>query len=84
MNKISQNKSISVCVIGECMVELYYASSNKLSFGYAGDTANTAIYMARMGLNTSYLTSTGVDNISNKMIEYLSSEKINTSFINLS
>lgn len=81
MNKISQNKNISVCAIGECMVELYYKNSNKLSFGFAGDTANAAIYMARMGLNTSYLTATGVDNISNKMIKYLSSEKINTSFI---
>ena len=81
MNKIKTKNNISICVVGECMAELYYTSSGKIFFSFAGDTANTAIYLARIGLNTSYLTAVGEDNISNKMIKYLASEKINTKYI---
>ena len=81
MNKIKKKNNISICVVGECMAELYYSSSGKLFFGFAGDTANTAIYLARIGINTSYLTAVGEDNISNQMIKYLKSENIDIKYI---
>ena len=37
-----------VCSIGECMIEISHDIKQKYSFGYAGDTANTAIYLSRL------------------------------------
>jgi 2-dehydro-3-deoxygluconokinase len=48
-----------VVAIGECMIELAPAGGGYLRLGYAGDTFNTAIYMARLGLATSYASALG-------------------------
>jgi len=77
---LKKNK-IFICSIGECMAEIYNKNQNNFAINFAGDTANTAIYMSRLGLHTSYLTAVGNDNISNKMIKYLDSEKINTQHV---
>ena len=67
--------------IGECMVELSSSKYGKYNLGFAGDTANTAIYLSRLGATTSYITSVGKDNLSKKMINYLNKEKILTNNI---
>ena len=67
--------------IGECMIELSSSRYGKYNLGFAGDTANTAIYLSRLGATTSYITSVGKDNLSKKMIDYLNKEKILTNNI---
>jgi 2-dehydro-3-deoxygluconokinase len=53
-----------VVAIGECMGELSLAHSDKggpgsAQLGYAGDTFNTAVYLARLGLKVSYASAVG-------------------------
>lgn len=46
-------------VLGECMVELSLAGAGQAALGYAGDTFNTAVYLARLGVSTAYATALG-------------------------
>jgi len=52
-----------ITVLGECMVELSPEASDGgaplYRMGYAGDTFNTAIYMARLGDEVAYCTALG-------------------------
>ena len=70
-----------ICSIGECMIEISKDINEKYSFGYAGDTANTAIYLSRLGAHSSYITSVGSDKFSKKMIGFLNKEKVLTNDI---
>ncbi|MFC4891658.1 sugar kinase [Pseudofrancisella aestuarii] len=69
--------------IGECMLELsgqmQLGQQVKLSFG--GDVLNTALYYARLGGNTSFLTALGNDTFSSQMINSWKNENIDTSTI---
>ena len=67
-----------ICSIGECMIELSNIRQNIFKLAHAGDTANTSIYLSRLGANSSYLTSVGNDYLSNKMIQFLKNEKVYT------
>ena len=49
--------------------------------GFAGDTLNTATYLARLGANVSYVTNLGMDAFSARMIGQMQTESINTSLI---
>ena len=72
-----------ICSIGECMIELSPANQNSYILGYAGDTANAAIYLSRLGASASYITSTGNDILSKSMIKSLQKENINISNIHI-
>ena len=67
-----------ICSIGECMIEVSNIRQNIFKLAHAGDTANTSIYLSRLGANSSYLTSVGNDYLSNKMIQFLKNEKVYT------
>ena len=69
--------------IGECMVEISSAKDDNYKLHFAGDTANTCIYLSRFGAKTSYLTSVGNDSISKKLINFLKKENISTNMINI-
>ena len=72
---------MKVCCIGECMVEFSSGLQGGYDQSFAGDTANTAIYLSRLGAKTSYFTAIGNDSLSKKMIIFLKKEKINTNLI---
>jgi len=72
-----------ICSIGECMVEISHDTNNKYSLSYAGDTANTAIYLSRLGAHSAYITSVGTDELSKKMISFLNKENIFTNNIHI-
>ena len=40
-----------ICSIGECMIELSNIEHNIFRQNFAGDTANSAIYLSRLGQN---------------------------------
>ena len=67
-----------ICSIGECMIELSNISKNNYSMSFAGDTANTAIYLSRLGAHSSYISSIGNDKLSKNMINFLKKENVFT------
>jgi len=68
-----------VASIGECMIELKQAEGGLYSRGYGGDTLNTAIYLARLGVDVDYLTALGDDPMSDEMIAGWAAEGVGTS-----
>jgi 2-dehydro-3-deoxygluconokinase len=72
-----------VASIGECMLELSAADSSPdlRRFGFGGDTLNTAIYLARLGVSTDYVTALGDDPYSDRMVEAWRSEGIGTRLV---
>src|ERR1700760_1954698 len=62
--------------IGECMIELREAQGGLTSRGYGGDTLNTAVYLARLGLAVDYITALGDDPLSDQMIAAWTAEGV--------
>jgi 2-dehydro-3-deoxygluconokinase len=67
-----------VACIGECMIELRPAPGGLYSRGYGGDTLNTAVYLARLGIETDYITALGDDSLSDEMIAGWQAEGVGT------
>lgn len=58
----------TVACIGECMIELSQGAGTQLTRSYGGDTLNTAIYLARLGVGVDYVTALGDDPFSDEMV----------------
>jgi 2-dehydro-3-deoxygluconokinase len=67
-----------VASIGECMIEFSAAGSGLFARGFGGDTLNTALYLSRLGIATSYVTALGDDGLSEAMLEAWRAEGIAT------
>ncbi len=67
-----------VACIGECMIELKQAEGGLFSRGYGGDTLNTAVYLARLGVEVDYVTALGVDPMSDEMLAGWAAEGVGT------
>jgi 2-dehydro-3-deoxygluconokinase len=67
-----------VACIGECMIELKQAGSGLYSRGFGGDTLNTAVYLARLGVAVDYITALGDDPLSDEMIALWQAEGVGT------
>ena len=68
-----------VACIGECMIELKQAEGGLFSRGYGGDTLNTSVYLARLGVGVDYITALGDDPMSDEMVLGWAGEGIGTS-----
>jgi 2-dehydro-3-deoxygluconokinase len=64
--------------IGECMIELKQAEGGLFSRAFGGDTLNTAIYLARLGVEVDYITALGDDPMSDEMIAGWAAEGVGT------
>lgn len=84
---MSINKNIKprLAVLGECMVEIK-PTMPSVQFGqgpidahirYGGDTLNCSVYLARMGVDVSYVTALGDDPLSDWMVGQWQAEGIN-------
>lgn len=71
----------SVVCIGECMVELSEQADGTLTRNFGGDTLNTALYLARLGIATDYLTALGDDTFSDDMLNAWRHEGVGTSLV---
>jgi 2-dehydro-3-deoxygluconokinase len=60
------------------MVELREAEGGLCSRGFGGDTLNTAVYLARLGVAVDYVTSLGDDPLSDEMVAGWSAEGVGT------
>jgi 2-dehydro-3-deoxygluconokinase len=67
-----------VACIGECMIELKQADGGLYSRSYGGDTLNTAVYLARLGVEVDYITALGDDPLSDEMIAGWAAEGVGT------
>ena len=67
-----------VASIGECMIELKPAAGGLYSRGYGGDTLNTSVYLARLGVSVDYITALGDDPLSDEMVAGWKSEGVGT------
>src|ERR1700722_20830751 len=73
---------IKVASIGECMIELRQAQGDSqgglYSRGYGGDTLNTSVYLARLGVAVDYITALGDDPLSDEMVAGWAAEGVGT------
>src|SRR3984893_187426 len=74
-----------VACVGECMIELKQAQGDGqgglFSRGYGGDTLNTAVYLARLGVVVDYITALGDDPISDEMVAGWAAEGVGTKLV---
>lgn len=80
-------QKIDFAVIGECLIELSangsLSDTSTLNKYFGGDTVTTAVTLARMGGNVTYLTKIGNDGFSEFIISALQKENIDTSLIKM-
>jgi len=73
---------MNICCAGEVMVEMSAMDDGELyRRGVAGDSFNTAVYLARAGCSVSYLTRLGDDAYSDEILDRLTAENIGTDWV---
>jgi 2-dehydro-3-deoxygluconokinase len=70
-----------IASLGECMIEFSLNADGSFRRGFGGDTLNTALYLARLGIDTSYVTALGDDGLSEEMLTAWRNEAINTDLV---
>ncbi len=71
-----------IACVGECLVELKANGESSFASAFAGDTLNTATYIARSNLHdVSFVTVIGEDDISERMLAAWSTEQIDTGLV---
>ena len=70
----------AVCV-GECMIELARGGDGRFGLAVGGDTFNTAVYLARAGIDTGYIMALGDDPYSQAVIDMAAAENVASSAI---
>ncbi len=73
--------AIKVASLGECMIEFSQGADGSFRRGFGGDTLNTALYLARLGVDTSYVTALGDDGLSEEMLAAWRDEGIKTDLV---
>ena len=71
----------TVACIGECMIELRELPDGSLRRSWGGDTLNTAVYLARLGIGVDYLTALGDDPWSGEMLAGWEAEGVGTGLV---
>ncbi|MGI4952440.1 MAG: sugar kinase [Janthinobacterium lividum] len=70
-----------IACIGECMVELQEQPDGQFRRAYGGDTLNTAVYLARLGVAVDYVTALGDDAWSGEMLAAWAAEGVGTGLV---
>ena len=78
MAEQNTQKNTKVVAIGEVMAELARGSDGRFGMTCGGDTFNTAIYLARAGIEVSYATALGDDPYSDSMVAMAAAEGVKT------
>ena len=71
-----RGKAMRAASIGECMVEFHRRPDGSYGRGFGGDTLNVALYMARLGISTDYVTLLGDDPLSQEMVDGWAAEGV--------
>ena len=76
-----------IALIGECMLEISHLPTSRdchslpTVLSYGGDTLNTAVYAARMGVEADYVTVLGDDSMSQWMLDQWTSEHVGVGLV---
>ena len=74
---MSERKGRALCV-GEVLIELKRGGDGRFALSCGGDTLNTAIYLARAGIDVGFATAIGDDPYSDGMLALAAAEGIST------
>jgi 2-dehydro-3-deoxygluconokinase len=77
---MTQAKS-PVVAVGEVMIELARGSDGRFALSCGGDSFNTAIYLARAGIDIGYATALGDDRYSERVLALAAAEGIGTDLV---
>jgi 2-dehydro-3-deoxygluconokinase len=67
-----------VVAIGEVMIEMARGNDGRFGMSCGGDTFNTAVYVARAGIDTTYATALGDDSYSDSIAAMAAAEGVKT------
>jgi 2-dehydro-3-deoxygluconokinase len=70
-----------VVTVGEVMIEMARGSDGRFALGCSGDTFNTAIYLARAGIPTSFASALGDDPYSEKILALAAAEGLTSDLV---
>jgi len=70
---------MKVAVIGECMLELSPAGGSQFSLKFGGDVMNTAVHLARAGIDTGFFSAIGDGHYSDWLLDAWQTENIQCS-----
>jgi len=73
--KASEPKA-RVVAVGEVLIEMTRGSDGRFAFGCGGDTFNTAVYLARAGIQTAFATALGDDPYSDRIMALAAAEGV--------
>jgi 2-dehydro-3-deoxygluconokinase len=71
----------SVICVGEVMIELARGADNRYGLSFGGDTFNTAVYLARSGVNAAYASALGDDPYSGALLSLAAAEGVNSDLV---
>lgn len=78
-------RPLRIAALGECMLELSHQQHDTLRLRYAGDTFNSAVYIARYAhhihAETFYITALGQDPYSDDMLNFWRTENIDARYV---
>jgi 2-dehydro-3-deoxygluconokinase len=77
---MSAQKPSVVCV-GEVLIELARGADGRFALSCGGDTFNTAIYLARAGLDVAFATALGDDPYSDSIVALAAAEGVSSNLI---
>src|SRR5438128_566638 len=77
---MSEQKNRVICV-GEVMIEMARGNDSRFGIACGGDTFNTAVYLARAGIEVSYATALGDDPYSEGIVALATAEGVGTELI---
>jgi 2-dehydro-3-deoxygluconokinase len=77
---MSSDKARAVCV-GEVLIELARGADGRFALSCGGDTFNTAVYLARAGLDVAFATALGDDPYSDSIVALASAEGVSSKLI---
>jgi len=77
---MSEQKSRAVC-IGEALIEMARGADGRFALSGGGDTFNTAVYLARAGIDTAFATALGDDPYSDSIMALAAAEGVSANLI---
>jgi 2-dehydro-3-deoxygluconokinase len=70
-----------VVAVGEVMIEMARGSDGRIGMACGGDTFNTAVYLARAGIDVAYATALGDDPYSEGILSLAAAEGVHTDMV---
>ena len=70
-----------VVAVGEVMVELARGDDGRFALAFGGDTFNTAVYLARAGVEVAYATALGDDDYSDRILDLAAAEGVDRDLV---